>query len=182
MGRANLPGLPLAGAPARRFVVVFVITAAALLGEYYFPHGPGAGGSSWLDAYLRAYARVVGACLHLADRAVTVNGAEIAGRYTLRIVSTCDAMDVTILFVSAVVAWPSPWRRRAAAAAIGVAALFALNVLRICSLYYVGIHFPSSFDTIHLQVWPLAVLVAAVAAFFWSSRWMSSAEARPASR
>jgi exosortase/archaeosortase family protein len=74
-------------------------------------------------------------------------------------------MDVTILLTSAILAWPSPWRRRIAASLASALALYVLNVVRICSLYFIGLHFPSFFEVAHLDVWPALILVLAVGAF-----------------
>ena len=51
-------------------------------------------------------------------------------------------MDVQILLVLAVSAWPTTARKRIVAALVGCLAIFILNVARICSLYYVGVHLP----------------------------------------
>lgn len=173
---APLPGLRLAGRPARRFIAVFALSAAVLLALYYAPSAPGSAPSRWLTGYLDGYASVAGFCLRLADRTVTVQGNDILGRHALTVAKTCDAMDVTILFVCAALAWPGPWRRRLAAAAAGAAALFVVNVVRICSLYYVGIYFPGSFGLVHLELWPMGVLAAGVLLFLVAARWMGRAE------
>lgn len=69
------------------------------------------------DGYLAGYARAAGALLSLFDPAVRVSGPEIHGRYPLVIVRDCDAMEVNILFVSAVLAFPAGWARWASASA-----------------------------------------------------------------
>ncbi len=100
------------------------------------------------------------------DPTITVTHRVIHGRFSLQIVKTCDAMDVTILLVSAIVGWPGPGRRSSARAAAATAVIFATNVLRICSLYFVGIYGPSSFDFIHLELWPAVIVLIAVG-YFW---------------
>jgi exosortase/archaeosortase family protein len=141
------------------------LLSGSLLGLYYFPYAQESWTKHWMDGYLRGYAAMSGAVLRWFEPALQVRGQEIIGRYSLRIVKTCDAMDVQILFFSAVMAWPGPWRRRAAAAAIGVVAIAAVNVIRICSLYYFGILLPSSFELMHLEVWPALIVIFSVAGF-----------------
>jgi len=82
-------------------------------------------------------------------------------------------MDVKTLFVAAVLAWPAPWRRRLAAAASGVALLFVVNVIRISSLYFVGLHLPSAFETIHLELWPIVMIAIALGTFVVAMAWMN---------
>jgi len=80
-------------------------------------------------------------------------------------------MDVSLLFTAAVVAFPARWSRRLAGIAIGVLILTIVNVLRIASLYYVDLRWPSAFETIHAEVWPLAIVAIAAGAFVVWSRW-----------
>jgi exosortase/archaeosortase family protein len=96
---------------------------------------------------------------------VRVAGQEIIGAFAMRIVQTCDAMDVTILLVSAVVSWKAPVARRFVAALVGVLALGILNLLRICSLYLIGMRRPSLFEAAHLEVWPVVILVVTLGLF-----------------
>ena len=147
------------------FVVVFSLLACILLGLYYFPYENGTSVRACIEAYLHGYTAVAGAVLSVFDHSVQVRGHDIIGRYSLRIVRTCDAMDVKILYVSAVFAWPAAWERRVAAAVLGVTSLFVVNVARICALYYVGVLAPAYFKFAHHELLPAFVLVVAVGAF-----------------
>jgi exosortase/archaeosortase family protein len=147
-----------------RFVVSFLTLASLLLGAYYFPYGAG-GVAHALEGFLHFYASVAGGVLGLFEPGLQVHGQEILGRYSLRIVKTCDAMDVTILLSSAILAWPAPWKRRLRALALAIPLVTALNVLRICSLYYVGIYLPSYFEVAHVEIWPAVILAVVVGGF-----------------
>ncbi|HVY39010.1 MAG TPA: exosortase H [Polyangia bacterium] len=147
-----------------RFAARFGGLAIALLAVYYFPYTDRT--RAVIEEYLALYARLAAAVLRLFDPTITVAHRVIQGRFSLQIVKTCDAMDVTILLVSAILAWPGAWKTKLAAALAATAMIFATNVLRICSLYYVGIYKPSSFDFIHLELWPAAIVLIAVG-YFW---------------
>jgi len=129
----------------------------------------------WFARYLALYARLAGLVLRIFDSGVRVVGNDIVGRTSLTVAKNCDAMDVTLLFAAAVVAFPAPWRRRLAGIAAGVAALTVVNVLRIASLYFVDLRWHSAFETIHAEVWPLAIVVLAASAFLAWSRWAQRA-------
>ena len=161
----------MGGSQPFKFVSVFMLTASVLLGIYYFPYAEGTVMKDWISSYLHAYAAVAGAVLHWLDASVRVHGQEIVGRYSLRIVRTCDAMDVEILFVSAVLAWPAPWRCKAVAAIAGATMLLVVNVARICSLYYIGIYVPAYFQVAHHELLPALILVMAVGAFILFTAW-----------
>ena len=112
--------------------------------------------------------------LSLFEPGVQVHGQDIIGRTSLRIVKNCDAMEAEILFLAAVLAFPSAWRKRVVGATLGVVAIAVVNVLRIASLYHVGVHFPMAFEFVHLQLWPLLLVASAVAVFLIWATWARS--------
>jgi exosortase/archaeosortase family protein len=159
-----------------RFAVTFGVIAALLLTIYAFPYGELGLREDWFAGYLAAYARLVGRVLGLVDGGVRVEGAVITGRYSLQIVKTCDAMEANALFAAAVLATPGPWARKLGALGGGLVALVALNVIRICSLYYIGASAPGAFQTLHEDVWPLALIVAACGEFVLLAEWIRRGE------
>jgi exosortase/archaeosortase family protein len=154
-----------------RFAGVFVVVGGALLTLYSFPYAEHGLHESWFARYLALYAQLAGLVLHLFDSGVRVVGNDLVGRVSLTVAKNCDAMDVSLLFTAAVVAFPARWSRRLAGIAIGVLILTIVNVLRIASLYYVDLRWPSAFETIHAEVWPLAIVAIAAGAFVVWSRW-----------
>jgi exosortase/archaeosortase family protein len=124
---------------------------------------------------LAAYARLAGGVLSLFEPGIVIVGARIEGRFPMEIVRNCDAIEINILFASAVLAFPAPWRRRALALFSGLAALVLLNVLRICVLYFIGVYAPSRFAVAHEQVLPLVLVLAAALAFLACANYLRGA-------
>jgi len=154
-----------------RFAITFVVIAGLLFSVYTFPYAENGIREGWFAAYLRGYARLSGHVLALFDPSVTVLGQDIVGRYNLSIVKNCDAMEANILFVSAVLAFPSSVRARLVGVGVGLPVLVTLNVLRICTLYFVGLLLPGAFEFFHLELWPLLIVAAGVAAFLLWATW-----------
>lgn len=157
---------------SRRFGLSFALLACALLGLYAYPYSPGFA-LGLLDGYLRAYAALAGAVLHVLDPAVQVSGVRIVGtRVSLTIVRGCDAAEVLLLASAAILAWPGPtWSRRLLAVAAVGAVGTAVNLVRIGSIYYVLLYAPAAADVVHFEVWPLAFVGLAAGAFrFWMRR------------
>ncbi len=148
-----------------RFAVWFAALSCLLLGLYAFPYRELGLSETWFDGYLTAYARLVGKVLGLLETGVRVDGTLITGRYSLRIVKTCDAMEANALFAAAVLALAGPWVRKLGALVVGLVALVAANVLRITTLYYAGAFAPDTFRVLHEEVWPLALIAFAAGAF-----------------
>ena len=162
-----------------RFAVIFALVGGGLLGVYSFPYAEHGVREDWFSRYLAIYAQLAGLVLRVFDPAVRVVGHDIVGRTSLTVAKNCDAMDVSLLFSAAVVAFPARWSRRFVGIGVGVAALTVVNVLRIASLYFVDLRWPSAFETIHAEVWPLAIVVLAAAAFLAWTRWAQLPERAP---
>jgi exosortase H (IPTLxxWG-CTERM-specific) len=88
-----------------------------------------------------------------------------SNRYSVNIKHGCDAIEPIALFVAAVLAFPAPLRTKWPGLLIGTLVLTALNIVRIISLFYVGIHWQPAFNTMHEDVWQPAFIVFSL--FFW---------------
>ncbi len=155
-----------------RFALKYALIAGLLFAIYAFPFELFGARQDWLAGYLAAYARLAGGVLSLFETGIVVTGTHIEGRFPMEIVRNCDAIEINILFVSAVLAFPAPWRRRLAALAVGLTALVALNVLRISALYFVGVFAPARFAVVHEQVFPLLLVLAAALVFLLSADYL----------
>lgn len=130
---------------------------------------------SLFPAYLEGNAKVSNAILHWFGQASVVTGSTIRSpQFSITIKRGCDALEPSWLFCAAVVAFPAPWHRRLPGMAVGVVAILALNFVRIVSLYFLGIHLPAFFETMHLEVWPVLFILAALLLWLgwlaWSRR------------
>src|ERR1700690_536649 len=141
-----------------RFAAVFTVVAGALLTLYSFPYAEHGVREDWFAGYLTTYARLSGFVLHIFDRSVRVAGSVIVGRTSLTVAKNCDAMDVNILLAAAILAFPARWARRAAGIAVGITFLFVTNIVRIVTLYFVAVSWPGSFEFVHAEIWPLAMV------------------------
>jgi exosortase/archaeosortase family protein len=84
----------------------------------------------------------------------------------------CSGTDAIALCLGAILAYPVPWRIRAAGAAGGLALILGLNIARIGTLGRAAVSAPW-FNALHLYVWP-AVLTLAIAGYVFG--WMRRAD------
>ena len=159
------------------FLLRFTTIGGAAFGLYAFPFELFGVKQDWLSFYLAAYARLAGALLKLFEGDVVVNGNTIQGRFPLQIVRTCDAAEISILFATAVLAFPAPWRSKLVALLVGLPCLVAANLLRICTLYFIGTIRPNWFKVSHEEVWPLVLVAFAAFAFARAARFMTRPQA-----
>ncbi|MCK4343609.1 MAG: archaeosortase/exosortase family protein [Phycisphaerae bacterium] len=162
--------------PILRFVLIFGVLMGLFYAVFYRALTPDSAGAGALTWQLDAYAWAAGAVLELFGEEITVTGQVIRSPvFSLRIVRGCDAMEVTALFVCAALALPVPAWRRLAGAAGGILALAIINLVRIVSLYYVGVHCShDTFDTMHFGVWQALIVVSAILLWvtwaWWATR------------
>ena len=107
-------------------------------------------------AYLGLNAELTGVILRVLGDDITVRGLSIGSpRFSMSIRAGCDGIQASALFVLAVLLAPVSVSRlaRVGPVVLGTLLLLALNIVRIVSLYYTGIYFPSAFETMHVDVW-----------------------------
>ena len=141
-----------------RFLIVFLALLAVSFGLELTP---------WAQAWLvvpwtDAVARISGAMMHLFDPAVTTSGNVIGSTgetFAISIESGCNGVEATLVLIAAMLAFPAPWPHRIRGIAIGVAAVQALNILRVVSLYYLGRWNGDAFEWAHLYVWQALIML-----------------------
>ncbi len=117
-------------------------------------------------------AHVSAAALNALGEAVTVSGTEIrSARFVVNIENGCNGVETALLFGSAVIAFPAPWRRRLFGLLAGFAAIQVINLVRVVSLFWIGVHRPAFFSSSHTVLWQSIVVLCGVILFLaWASR------------
>lgn len=86
--------------------------------------------------------------------------------FSFRIVPDCGAIPSMAIYLSAVLAFPVPWRKRVIGVAGGLATLYAINIGRLVVLAFVGAYDPTPeqkwFAFIHEYVWQSIFLLFVV--------------------
>lgn len=97
--------------------------------------------------------------------------------FAIEIDNGCSGLEVVILLAAAVAAFPANWRARLIGFTACAAAILALNVLRIISLFYIGQYSKDWFDWAHLYIWDALIMIDGLLMFFLWARWSRSVTA-----
>ena len=101
--------------------------------------------------------------------------------FGVQIVEACDGILPAIIYLSAVLAFPSRWIDKGWGILIGFPAIFLINLTRLVTLMFVGANWPDLFEQVHIYVWQaLVIALAMVVWVFWAERFVRTRSvARP---
>ncbi|MBN1858180.1 archaeosortase/exosortase family protein [Candidatus Bipolaricaulota bacterium] len=106
-----------------------------------------------ISSLQRAIAGSTSAVLRvLGTDATTVNSTIVSDRFSISVVAACTGLFLAVAFVSAVLAYPAGWRAKLLGLAGGMSVIYAMNVVRLVVLFYVGVFFPQRVEQMHLLV------------------------------
>ena len=101
--------------------------------------------------------------MNLLGEGATVTGQVLSSpRYSVAIFNGCNGLEAILIFVSGVVAFPASWRSKVLGIVLGFVAIQVFNVVRVVSLFYVGVHRQEWFTVAHVLVWQSLVIVFGV--------------------
>ncbi len=81
----------------------------------------------------------------------------------------CNGIEAALLLVAAMLAFPAPPKERALGIAAGLLVIQGVNLFRIVSLFWLGVHYRNVFELFHAAVWQTALILLAVGIFLaWS--------------
>lgn len=108
-----------------------------------------------LEPLLEVLATLVGGLLQSAGMPVMVLGQKVVlpGVFGIDIVTECSGIPQMVLFLSVVLAYPTSNASRLFGAIIAASAVFLGNLLRLFTLFWVGVHARDYFDLAHSYIW-----------------------------
>jgi exosortase/archaeosortase family protein len=129
-------------------------------------------------------AKVSGSLLAGLGQEITVTGVSISSPiFSANIIRGCDAVEAIALYVCAVIAFPFPFLKKLSGMIAGTLLLLILNLIRIVSLFLIGVYSRRIFDLMHIDVWQAIFIFFAVLLWIlwllWATR--SQAMTHPAS-
>lgn len=154
---------------SKRPVLRFLGLLGLLVGAFYTLYVPFTQSAAF-RSYLALVAKACGPVLRVLDQDVTVEGPSILSpHFSFEVITGCDGLEMIALFVAAVVALPVPLRSKLLCVLVGTVILMVINLLRIVSLFCVGVYFPDAVDVIHLDAWPGLLMVLLIFSWlFWA--------------
>jgi exosortase H (IPTLxxWG-CTERM-specific) len=79
--------------------------------------------------------------------------------FSVSIEAGCNGIEAALVLIAAMVAFPAPWRHRGIGILAGLAAVQALNVVRVVTLFYLGQWSFQAYEWAHLYVWQALIML-----------------------
>lgn len=117
--------------------------------------------------------KVAGAMLRAASQNVQAAGTLLIQKsYAVDVKNGCNGIEAIALLISALAAFPAPWRARLVAIVTGSLLVIAVNIVRIASLFVILRDYPKAFEFMHVVFWQIALFLLVIGFFVkWSSRY-----------
>ncbi len=156
----HLPGFWRRNGPVLRTWAIFALSIGGMVSLLALPPL-----THFFDVDLAAFiARLVGPIFGLLGTPVAVSGNNLSsGRFAAQIIAACTPVLPSILYLAAILAFPSRLKAKLWGAVLGLPVLFAINLVRIVNLFYIGSYFPQYLEVAHYLVWQGLIILAAVA-------------------
>jgi exosortase H (IPTLxxWG-CTERM-specific) len=146
--------------PEARFLVLFL----GILSLSFFLVALRQVDATIVAPYTSFVARVSGMLLRFIGEPTTVSGCVVSSpRFAVTIYNGCNGLITSLIFISGVLAFPARWLAKTVGIVGGLFAIQIINLIRIVSLFYIGIYFPAHFNDAHIVIWQSLVITAGIA-------------------
>ena len=94
-----------------------------------------------------------------------------SGPFEVDVSPACSGAVPTMIYLAAVFAYPAKWRAKLIGALLGMGVIHTVNVIRVSSLFLIGLYFHRLFHETHVYVAQALVVAIAVATWlYWAGR------------
>lgn len=145
--------------PATRFVLLFAVWLAVLfLLLAWRPVNDGL-----VAPYTAFIAREAAVVLRWFGVSAQAAGMTLSSpRFSVAIYNGCNGLEASIVLLSGILAFPSRWRWKAIGVAMGLLVIHVVNLVRVLSLFVLGMVKREWFSAFHNVIWQVVIVVLAV--------------------
>ena len=166
--------------PAYRFVTLFLLNLGIVALAYVLLT---ANFYSLVEFMMTGTSQIVGFLMGIFSSDITASGKLISyGSFSVKIIEECTGIYEVLIFISAVMAFPTSLRKKLIGLSFGIPVMYLFNVLRIIALILVGRYWYNAFDFMHLYFWQVTLILMITSVWvFWIIKVVNREEATPAS-
>jgi len=111
-------------------------------------------------------ADITGLFLKLSGLAVRISGRVVSlPNFSVEVVGECTGLYEMLIFLAAMIAYPSAWKKKLLGVVLGIPFLYLVNIVRMIFITVVGNWSPKTFNFLHLYFWQVAMILIIVSAW-----------------
>lgn len=164
-----------------RFILIFLGAAGALFAAELTPPVQRAIVAPWTASLAAICAHLVTLFDGHAAAYGTVLRSTVNG-FGVSIEAGCNGVEAALILVAAMLAFRASWKAKIAGIITGLAAVQALNVVSVVSLFYIGQWSPRAFEWAHLYLWQALIMLDVLIVWLLWLRWVSASAQRSGAR
>ncbi len=107
-------------------------------------------GTAQIEGFLLS---VFSSSTHASGKVVSFNG------FPVKIIEECTGIYEILIFIAAVMAFPTSMKKKGIGLAFGVPLMYLFNVVRILVLIVIGSYYYDIFDFMHLYFWQVTLIL-----------------------
>ncbi|HEY8156977.1 MAG TPA: archaeosortase/exosortase family protein [Myxococcota bacterium] len=143
--------------PAYRFVGLFALYLLIFSLGYPWVTKRWIGAVEWATT---GTAVIEHALLSLVSDDASIKGNLVElGPFSVLIIEECTGIFEALIFLAAVLAYPTGWVDKLIGIGLGVPILYLFNVLRILVLLWFGCFYPQHFEFMHIYFWQATLIL-----------------------
>ncbi len=154
--------------PEARFLILFL----TILGVSFTVVALRQVNDFFVTPYTAVIAQMSGFILRIFGEKATVTGCVVSSpRFAVTIYNGCNGLITSLILVSGVLAFPARISAKLIGVIGGLLAIQLINLVRIVSLFYIGILMPQHFSDAHIFVWQSLVILAGISLWIvWAQK------------
>jgi exosortase H (IPTLxxWG-CTERM-specific) len=154
--------------PEARFLILFLV----ILGVSFAVVALRQVNDAVVTPYTAFIARMSGFVLRVFGEGAAVTGCVVSSpRFAVTIYNGCNGLITSLIFISGVLAFPARWPAKLIGVIGGLLAIQLINLVRIVSLFYIGVFLPKYFSDAHIFIWQSLVILFGISLWIvWAHR------------
>ena len=145
--------------PEARFLILFL----TILGVSFTVVALRQVNDAFVTPYTAVIARMSGFVLNIFGEKAAVTGCVVSSpRFAVTIYNGCNGLITSLIFISGVLAFPAKISAKVIGVVGGLLTIQFINLVRIVSLFYIGVFLPQHFNDAHIFVWQSLVILAGI--------------------
>jgi archaeosortase B (VPXXXP-CTERM-specific) len=99
------------------------------------------------------FLKLFGMTVNVSGRVVSLSG------FSMEVVGECTGLYEMLIFLAALIAYPSDYKKKLIGAGLGLPLLYVINIIRMIFIAVIGNWSPKTFDFFHMYFWQVAMIL-----------------------